>query len=71
MPDQSDGPREDRSLVSQLLRQWGEGDREALDALIPLVYDELRQLARINLARERPGHTLQVAVLEPPPAKGP
>jgi len=49
--------------VSQLLRNWGEGDQRARDALIPLVYGELRRLARRHLRGERPDHTLQSAAL--------
>jgi RNA polymerase sigma factor (TIGR02999 family) len=46
-----------------LLRAWGAGDREALDRLTPIVYDELRRLARRYLQRERPGHSLQATAL--------
>ena len=49
--------------VSKLLRNWGQGDPDARDALIPLVYDELRRVARRYLRRERPDHTLQSAAL--------
>jgi RNA polymerase sigma factor (TIGR02999 family) len=49
--------------VSKLLDDWGQGDQGALEALIPLVYDELRRLARRYLRRERPDHTLQSAAL--------
>jgi RNA polymerase sigma factor (TIGR02999 family) len=49
--------------VSKLLVEWGQGDLDARDALIPLVYDELRRVARRHLARERPDHTLQSAAL--------
>jgi RNA polymerase sigma factor (TIGR02999 family) len=49
--------------VSKLLLNWGQGDQAAREALIPLVYDELRRLARRHLRRERPGHTLQSAAL--------
>jgi RNA polymerase sigma factor (TIGR02999 family) len=45
--------------VSQLLVQWQAGDPEALEALLPLVYHELRRLARSHLRKERPDHTLQ------------
>ncbi|HEX7049938.1 MAG TPA: sigma-70 family RNA polymerase sigma factor [Longimicrobiales bacterium] len=44
--------------VTRLLARLREGDAEALDRLIPLVYDELRSLARAQLRREDPGHTL-------------
>jgi len=49
--------------VSELLVRWKAGDQEALEALIPLVYKELRDIARHHLQRERPGHTLQSAAL--------
>ncbi|HJZ78693.1 MAG TPA: sigma-70 family RNA polymerase sigma factor [Pyrinomonadaceae bacterium] len=45
--------------LTQMLRAWGEGDEAARDALIPLVYDQLRRIARHHLRGERPGHTLQ------------
>lgn len=49
---------QDRHLVTELLRQWGSGDKEALNRLIPLVYDQLRKLASRCLRSERSGHTL-------------
>lgn len=49
--------------ITQLLRAWSEGDQSALDALVPLVYDELHRLARRYMADERPGHTLQATAL--------
>ena len=49
--------------VTQLLKQWQEGNSEALEALIPLVYKELKRLAAGYLRRERPDHTLQSAAL--------
>ena len=49
--------------VSQLLRDWRNGDAQALDRLLPFVYDELRRLAAGYLRRERPGHTLQTTAL--------
>jgi RNA polymerase sigma factor (TIGR02999 family) len=45
--------------VTALLLRWQEGDREALDRLLPLVYDQLHRLADRQLRRERQGHTLQ------------
>jgi len=51
------------SEVSLLLRGWRSGDREALDALLPLVYRELRRIAHFQLQKERPNHTLQSAGL--------
>ena len=44
--------------VTQLLRRWREGDPEAMNRVLPVVYDELRRLAQARLRRERPGHTL-------------
>jgi RNA polymerase sigma factor (TIGR02999 family) len=49
--------------LSELLLHWGNGDREALEAILPLVYNELRRLARSNLRRHRPNHTLQTTAL--------
>jgi len=49
--------------VTQLLLAWSDGDRAALDQLVPLVYGELRRLAKHHLRRERAGHTLQSAAL--------
>jgi RNA polymerase sigma factor (TIGR02999 family) len=51
------------TLLTALLRRWNQGDRAALDALVPAVYDELRRLARVQLANERAGHTLQPTAL--------
>jgi RNA polymerase sigma-70 factor, ECF subfamily len=53
----------DTGRVSQLLRQWGIGDLEARDELVPLVYHELRKRAIAHLRRERPNHTLQPTAL--------
>ena len=49
--------------LTQLLIAWGNGDKAALDSLMPIVYDELRRLARHHLRRERAGHTLQTTAL--------
>jgi RNA polymerase sigma factor (TIGR02999 family) len=49
--------------VTGLLIAWSEGDRAALDALLPLVYAELRRQARRALRREAAGHTLQPTAL--------
>ena len=49
--------------VSELLTRWRAGDQEALEALVPLVYKDLRDIARHHLQRERPDHTLQSAAL--------
>jgi len=49
--------------VTQLLNRWVEGDEAALERVTPLVYDELRRIARGVFARERNGHTLQPTAL--------
>src|SRR6266576_2293392 len=49
--------------ITQLLLNWSKGDQAALDQLIPLVYPELRKLARRYMGRESPVHTLQTSAL--------
>lgn len=49
--------------VTQLLAAWGEGDRSALDKLLPLVEDELHRLAHRYMSHERADHTLQTTAL--------
>ena len=49
--------------ITRLLEDWGNGDRQALEKLTPLVYDELHRLASRYLRLERPGHTLQSTAL--------
>jgi len=49
--------------VTQLIVEWSNGDHAALDQLIPLVYNELRRLARGYMRREKQGHTLQTSAL--------
>src|SRR6266550_3694495 len=49
--------------ITQLLLSWSQGDNSALDQLIPLVYPELRRLARQHMRRENAGHTLQTSAL--------
>jgi RNA polymerase sigma factor (TIGR02999 family) len=49
--------------VTELLARWNKGDSEARDALMPLVYAELRRLAKRHLARQRGDHTLQATAL--------
>jgi RNA polymerase sigma factor (TIGR02999 family) len=49
--------------VTALLAKWREGDERALEALVPLVYDELRRVAYRYLRHERPDHTLQSTAL--------
>jgi RNA polymerase sigma-70 factor, ECF subfamily len=46
-----------------LLLAWGAGDQGAFDALLPLVHEELRQIARRHMGKERQGHTLQPTAL--------
>jgi RNA polymerase sigma factor (TIGR02999 family) len=57
MPDE----RPDR--VTEFLQRWREGDEKALDALVPVVYRDLRRLAHYHLQSERPGHSLQSTAL--------
>ena len=49
--------------VTRLLERWGEGDRDAVAELIPVVYQELHEMARRYMRGERPGHTLQCTAL--------
>jgi len=49
--------------ITQLLMNWSQGDKAALDQLVPLVYPELRRLARRHMDREDPAHTLQTSAL--------
>ena len=49
--------------ITQLLQGWRNGDRKSLDALLPIVYKELRRLAHFQLRQERPDHTLQSSAL--------
>jgi RNA polymerase sigma factor (TIGR02999 family) len=55
--------QEPSSPVTQLLVRWRGGDREALEELMPLVYEELRRLAHHYLRKERADHTLQSTAL--------
>jgi RNA polymerase sigma-70 factor, ECF subfamily len=56
-------PTPEPQRLTQLLVAWSDGDQKALDELFPLVYDELRQLARRQMRRERRGHTLRTTAL--------
>jgi RNA polymerase sigma factor (TIGR02999 family) len=56
----ADVPRHD---VTRLLVRWKDGDEAALQQLVPIVHEELRRLARRQMAGERPGHTLQPTAL--------
>ena len=71
MTANGDRTHDDRSMipvaapgeVTELLVDWSGGNQAALDRLMPLVYAELRRLARARLRRERPGHLLQTTAL--------
>jgi RNA polymerase sigma factor (TIGR02999 family) len=52
-----------REEVTRLLIEWNNGNKEALDELMPVVYEELRRLAHHYMRRERPGQTLQTTAL--------
>ncbi len=57
-------PERDKPLeITQFLREWGDGNRDALDKLMPIVYDELRRQAARYLRRESQDHTLQTTAL--------
>jgi RNA polymerase sigma-70 factor (ECF subfamily) len=56
----ADTPRQD---VTALLLQWREGNKDALDRLVPIVYAELRRVARARLRGEGAGHMLQTTAL--------
>ena len=64
IPPQKNGPTATPPAeVTHLLLAWGHGDQSAFERLAPLVYDELKRLARRYMARERDGHTLQPTAL--------
>lgn len=49
--------------VTQLLKAWSDGNRDSVEELVPLVYDEMRRMAAVYLSGERTGHTLQPTAL--------
>lgn len=49
--------------ITAMLQEWNDGNREALDTLLPIVYDELRRQAHRYIKRERKNHTLQTTAL--------
>ena len=51
------------SEISALIRAWSDGDRTALDSLTPLIYSELRRMAKQHMRRQQAGHTLQTTAL--------
>ena len=57
------GREREASEITQMLREWSGGKQEALDNLLPLVYDELHRQAANFLRKERLGHTLQTTAL--------
>ncbi|HEV8160607.1 MAG TPA: sigma-70 family RNA polymerase sigma factor [Pyrinomonadaceae bacterium] len=57
------GREREASEITQMLREWSGGKQEALDNLLPLVYDELHRQASRFLRKERQGHTLQTTAL--------
>ena len=59
MPEPSQPPPQ----VTSLLHAWSQGDEAALQQLIPIVYEELRRVAKRQMASERPSHTLQTTAL--------
>jgi RNA polymerase sigma factor (TIGR02999 family) len=56
-------PQQSPGEVTRLLQRWADGDSGALEALWPLVYEDVRRLARRQMARERGDHTLQGTAL--------
>ncbi len=54
---------EGKNQVTQILHDWSGGDAGAPERLMPLVYDEMRRIARSFISKERPGHTLQPTAL--------
>ncbi len=56
-------PQQPTQQLTQLLAAHAEGDPDAFDRLIPLVYDDLRRIARRHLAKERQGHTLNTTAI--------
>src|SRR5215469_12636376 len=53
----------DQRQITELLNRWSQGDKRALDEVMPLVYEDLRRLSQYYLQDERPGHTLQSTAL--------
>jgi RNA polymerase sigma factor (TIGR02999 family) len=53
----------DDPQITEFLQQWGAGDPQALEQILPLVYDQLRAIAENQMRRERPEHTLQATAL--------
>src|SRR5277367_1724344 len=62
-PEMSEHVPPDRQQVTTLLRAWSGGNKQALDELMPLLYDQLHRLASSCLRAERPDHTLRATAL--------
>jgi RNA polymerase sigma-70 factor (ECF subfamily) len=59
-----EGPGEEQTReITRLLREWSRGDRGSFEALVPIVYDELKRIARGQMRSERAGHTLQTTAV--------
>jgi len=63
MPGGTQAAERPRPQVTDLLLAWGNGDRAALDELLPIIHQELRRLARLQMRGERENHTLQTTAL--------
>ena len=63
MPGGTQAAERPRPQVTDLLLAWGNGDPAALDELLPIIHQELRRLARLQMRRERENHTLQTTAL--------
>lgn len=63
MPPEKMEVSPEREMVTRLLQQWSSGNKQALDELMPVVYDQLRRLASNCLRSERPDHTLRATAL--------
>jgi RNA polymerase sigma factor (TIGR02999 family) len=62
-PTHPTSPPGDAGTITNLLLNWSEGDRSALERLTPIIYDDLLRLARARLSRERGSHTLEPTAL--------
>jgi len=62
IPDKKSPSPQDQP-ITELLQEFASGDKGALDRLLPLIYPELRRLARSYMRNENPGHTLQATAL--------
>ncbi len=49
--------------ITELIRRWGGGDKDAAERLFPVIYEELRRMARGYLRGEAPGNTLQATAI--------